>query len=188
MADPDTSLMLAFCSGDTGAFRRLVERNTGIVFGLACRYLHDHADAEDVVQDVFLKVYNAAGNYQPTAKFTTWLYRITVNASLNRIRSRKKRSDVSLESGSDGGDAAFEPAAEGSEGPSSRLEHEELEMKVRQVMAQLPENQRTAVYLRRFEEMSYEEIAQAMETTVAAVKSLLARARQTLKSQLSKYL
>jgi RNA polymerase sigma-70 factor (ECF subfamily) len=188
MVDPDTRLMLGFCAGDEGAFERLVQRNQGIVLNLAWRYLSDHAEAEDVVQDVFLKVYGASSSYEATAKFTTWVYRITVNTCLNRLRARKTRRSVPIEPITDDEESAPVLAEAHSEHPSAGLEREELEEKVREAMTRLPEAQRTAVLLRRFDELSYEEIAEVMETTVAAVKSLLARARSTLKDLLSKYL
>jgi RNA polymerase sigma-70 factor (ECF subfamily) len=188
MVDPDTQLMLAFCDGDETAFERLVRRNQGIVLNLAWRYLADHAEAEDVVQDVFLKVYNAADSYQPTAKFTTWLYRITVNTSLNRLRSRRTRQAVSIDGVAEGDDGSLGLPEPDTQPPSAQMEREELETKVREAMARLPENQRTAVLLRRFDALSYEEIAEVMATTPAAVKSLLARARSTLKDLLSKHL
>jgi RNA polymerase sigma-70 factor, ECF subfamily len=187
--DPDTKLMLDFCAGDLEAFRRLVERNQAVVFKLAARYLGDAAEAEDVAQDVFLRVHGAARDYQPSAKFTTWVYRITVNVCLNRLRSAKARPAMSLEAGGEGlGEGAFDVASTDVETPSSRLERRELESKIREALDALPEAQRAAVLLRRFDELSYEQIAEVMETTVPAVKSLLSRARQSLKSSLSKYL
>ena len=188
MTDPDTRLMLDFCAGDKGAFRELVRRNQRIVLNLAYRYLGDRGEGEDVVQEVFIRVHAAAGKYRPSAKFTTWMYRITVNVCLNHLRARRARQSVSVDSDGTDEDTASEIAAKDTEAPSARLEREELEQKVRESMEKLPESQRTAVLLRRFDELSYEEIAEVMQTTVPAVKSLLARARQTLKSYLSKYL
>ncbi len=188
-ADPDSQLMLAFCSGDLAAFRRLVERNSAVVFKLAARYLGDESDAEDVVQEVFLRVHGSAADYKPTAKFTTWVYRITVNVCLNRLRAAKARPSVSLEGlGENPEEASFDVASEGEDAPFSRIERRELEEKIRAAIAALPEAQRTALLLRRFEELSYEDIAEAMETTVPAVKSLISRARQTLKACLARYL
>ena len=189
MVDPDTQLMVNYCAGEAAAFRDLLQRNNAIVFKLACRYLGDPTEAEDVVQDVFIRVHGAARDYKPTAKFTTWLYRITVNVCLNRLRSSKVHATVSLDATPTEDDEPMAGiASEPAEAPSAKLEREELEVKVREAMACLPESQRTAVLLRRFHEMSYEEIAEVMQTTVPAVKSLLARARQTLKSMLGKYL
>jgi len=188
MPDLDTQLMLEFRAGRQTAFGELVRRNQGIVFNLACRYLGDATEGEDVVQEVFIRVYGAASGYEPTAKFTTWVYRITVNVCLNRLRARRTRQSVSLDGAGREEGATGEIAADRTEAPSARLEREELEAKVREAMEALPASQRTAVLLRRFNELSYQEIAQVMETTVPAVKSLLARARQTLKSLLSKHL
>jgi RNA polymerase sigma-70 factor (ECF subfamily) len=180
--------MLDFCKGDREAFQSLVRRNQGIVFRLAFRYLSSRADAEDIAQDVFLRVYRSADRYVPSAKFTTWIYRITVNACLNRLRSRRTKRTVSLEAVGGEADGPMEPEETPTETPAEKLQREELEQKVTEVIARLPETQRTAVLLRRFDELSYEEIAEVMETTVAAVKSLLARARHTLKDLLSKHL
>jgi len=188
MVDPDTRLMLDFVRGEPSAFRELVRRNQDMVFKLAYRYLVDHAEAEDIVQEVFLKVHGAARGYQPTARFTTWVYRITVNLCLNRLRSSRLRRSVSLEAVGEEEDFSVEVAAAEPETASGRLEREELEQKVHEAMVSLPDSQRTAVLLRRTSELSYEQIAEVMETTVPAVKSLLARARQTLKSRLAKYL
>ena len=188
MVDPDTQLMLDFCAGDLAAFGKLVRRNQKIVLNLAYRYVSDRATAEDMVQDVFLRVYGAAAKYHPSAKFTTWVYRITVNVCLNHLRSERTRRSLSLDV--DGGDdeRASDLPEPRHTPPSARLEREELEGKVREAMGNLPETQRTAVLLRRFQELSYEEIAEVMETTVPAVKSLLARARKALKSMLDNYL
>lgn len=187
MHDPDTQLMLRFQKGDLNAFRSLIVRNQRIVLNLAHKYLANRADAEDVVQDVFLKVYQAGKTYEPTAKFTTWVYRITVNVCLNRIRSARTRQAVSLDAPGEE-DRSMDVPDNPAETVGQKLEREELEAKVREAMEALPDTQRTAVLLRRFQELSYEEIAQAMETTVPAVKSLLARARQRLKELLDKYL
>jgi RNA polymerase sigma-70 factor (ECF subfamily) len=187
MADPDTELMLKFQQGDDSAFKTLITRNQRIVLNLAYKYLGNRADAEDVCQDVFLKVCRAAETYQPTAKFTTWVYRITVNACLNRIRSVQTHRNVSMDADLTGDGGGVE-LADGVDPPASQhLEQEELETKVREAMGRLPDSQRTAVLLRRFQELSYEEIARVMDTTIPAVKSLLARARQTLKTSLSRY-
>ena len=188
MLDPDTQLMLRFQKGDMSAFKTLITRNQRIVLNLAHKYLASRPDAEDVVQEVFLKVYQAAGSYKPRARFTTWVYRITVNVCLNRIRAARTRQMVSLDAAGHEEDGTMDVADNPVETASGKLEREELEVKVREAMAMLPESQRTAVLLRRFQELSYEEIARTMETTVPAVKSLLARARQRLKGLLAKYL
>ncbi len=187
--DPDTRLMLDFCAGDPSAFRRLVERNQAIVYRLAVRYLNDPAEAEDATQDVFIRVSGSVADYRPSAKFTTWVYRITVNVCLNRLRSAKARPALSLDTAVEqGGERAFDVASDPALTPSARLEREELETKIRESLAALPDAQRTAVLLRRFDDLSYEEIAKVMETTVPAVESLLFRARDTLKKTLKPFI
>ncbi len=184
--DQDTRLMVAFANGSTDAFERLVRRNQQRIFRLAKRYLVDHARAEDITQEVFVRVFKAAEDYRPTAKFSTWAYRITVNLCLNALRDRKSHGEVALESGPEGS-VPEERVAE-TVNPGEHMESEELSEVIRRAVAALPEMQRTVLLLRRYEELSYEEIAEVTGKAPSAVKSLLARARQNLKSMLGKYL
>ena len=183
--DEDTGLMLQFRDGSTDAFERLVRRNQDRVFKLARRYLSDPGRAEDVTQEVFVRVYQSAPAYKPTAKFTTWLYRITCNLCLNALRDGKVRGEVSL-SGVNLEDKALEPAE--LRDPAERLGTEELTSAINAALAALPESQRTALILRRYEELSYQEIAEAIGGTVSGVKSLLSRARQSLRESLKQHL
>ncbi len=188
--DEDTQLMVAFSGGSVGAFERLVRRNQERIFRLAQRYLRDPARAEDITQDVFIRVFHAAETYRPTAKFTTWVYRITVNLCLNALRDRRSRPEVAFESGSDesGGGGGYENIISETVNPAQQLEVEELSQAINRALETLPEGQRTVVLLRRYDELSYEEIAEVTGNTPAAVKSLLSRARQNLKSLLRKHL
>lgn len=186
LRDEDTRLMVAFGDGSQRAFERLVRRNQSRIFRLAKRYLGDHAWAEDITQDVFVRVFNAAENYQPTAKFSTWAYRITVNLCLNALRDRKGHGEVALDGGADG-NLSEELEAE-SVHPSEGMEAEELSEAVSEALSALPESQRSVLVLRRYEDLSYDEIAEVTGKPATAVKSLLARARQNLKSLLGKYL
>ena len=180
--------MLAFSGGSVGAFERLVRRNQERVFKLAQRYLKDPARAEDITQDVFIRVFHAAETYRPTAKFTTWVYRITVNLCLNALRDRKSRPEVAFESGSDESGGGYENIISETVNPAQQLEVEELSQAISRALETLPEGQRTVILLRRYDELSYEEIAEVTGNTPAAVKSLLSRARQNLKSLLRKHL
>lgn len=178
--DPDIALMLRFQKGDERAFEELVRKHTRGVLNLVYRYLGDSSRSEDVAQDVFVKVYRARKKYEPKAKFSTWLYRIAVNHCLNEIRARKSQPAGTAPIN----DLLEEPAGEH---PDSRLNRQELRQAVKAAIDALPENQRMAVILARYEDMSYEEIAETMGMSLEAVKSVLFRAKENLKQSLSKY-
>lgn len=177
-ADGDVALMLAFQQGREDAFEELVRRHRKAVLNLVYRYLGDPGSAEDVAQDVFLKVYRARASYQPAAKFTTWLYRITVNHCLNEIRGRKSRNPLPMEDVLEESSAVM---------PDDGMRQAEVREAVRHAIDSLPDNQRIAVVLSRFHEQSYDEIAEAMGVSLEAVKSLLFRARENLKEKLKSF-
>ena len=190
--DPDAVLMLRVQRGDTSAFAELVDKYKQPVINVVFRTLRDGSEAEDVAQAVFLQVYKSAHRYQPTAKFTTWLFTIARNLCLNEVRRRARHPAESLEAGfpTEGGDELqarqFEDHRTAS--PTDALLHGELEEKVRNAVAALPETQRTALALCRQEELSYEDIARVLGCSLSATKSLIHRARETLKERLKPYL
>ena len=179
-ADPDVELMLRFQKGDEPAFEELVKKHTRGVLNLVYRYLGDTSRSEDVSQDIFVKVYRARMKYEPKAKFSTWLYRIGVNHCLNEIRSRKSQPTLAAPVN----DLLEQPAGDD---PDSRVTRSELQRAVKAAIDALPENQRMAVILSRYEDMSYDEIAETMGMSLEAVKSVLFRAKENLKQALSKY-
>lgn len=185
--------------GDRGAFAELVECHQHRVVGTVARMLGgDSHDAEDIGQQVFLRVWKSAGRYEPTAKFTTWLYTITRNLVFNELRRRKNRPSSSLDAASDLGGSAGSGGFGSSDrahfedhrapSPDATLLESELQQAIDDSIATLPENQRMAIVLRRYEDLSYEEIAVALGLTVPAVKSLLFRARGVLREKLAGYL
>ncbi len=188
-ADYDVQLMLAFQKGDERSFQELVERNHARVIGLIYRFVTDAADAEDLAQEVFLRIYRARHNYKPTAKFSTWMFRIAANVSLNALRARSnRRDDVSMEQlakSHDGPQTLPDPEAPA---PDGHMQRSELQDKVREAVQELPEKQQMAVVLNKYEGMSYADIAQTLGCSTMAVKSLLARARENLKHRLVLYL
>lgn len=185
----DAALMLRVREGDGGAFTALVRRHQDRVVSLAYRYLSDASEAEDLAQEVFLRVHRARETYEPSAKFTTWLHRITVNACLNHIRGRKARGAVSGRLPDDpDGDGPAEPEDPDAPDPGDGVLRGELAAVVRRAVDELPERQRMAILLEKYQGMSYEETAAAMEMSLSAVKSLLTRARVTLKEKLEPYL
>ncbi len=182
--------MLAFQGGSAAAFTRLIERNQARVFGVIYHFLGDSSDAEDLAQEVFLRVYRTASRYVPAAKFTTWLYRIAANLSLNALRSRGKVRILPLELPDDDGHGGFrrEVVDLTTDGPGAGLDSADLEQKIIEAVGRLPDNQRIAVILSKYEHMSYEEVAKVMNCSVMAVKSLLSRGRANLRQSLARFL
>jgi len=182
----DFALMVQIAEGDHTAFRRLVERHQDAVVGTVTKMLGNHSEAEDIAQQVFLRVWKYAKRYRPDAKFTTYLFTITRNLVFNESRSRSRRKEVSA----DEREEAFNQTITASPNtqPDAAVLQAELQHKVDQAIAQLPELQRMAVILRQYEQLSYEEIANVLDLSVSAVKSLLFRARTTLRETLASYL
>lgn len=178
--DPDAQLMLAFRNGDESAFAEIFVRHRSRILNIAFRFLGDRDSAQDVAQDVFLKLYTSPGAYRPDAAFSTWLYRVTANACMDEMRKRKRSRSVFTD---DLPESAADPAAT----PEARAASSELERKVRAAIASLPEKQRLAIILQRYEGLSYQQVADVMKTSVASVESLLFRAKASLRDRLALY-
>ena len=185
--DSDAALMLRVKKGDKAVFRQLIERHQRAVINMIYRAIGDAWEAEDLAQRVFVQVYRSAARYEPTAKFTTWLFTITHNMIRNERRRRGRRPAESLEKLS----IPNAPEQTGRQFPDSRIPdpsaaamYRELQAAILAAIRALPENQRTAVLLSQFEGLSYEEIARVLHCSDSAVKSLLHRARTTLKDRL----
>ncbi len=170
---------------DERALRELIERYQGPVYTMAYRMLGNAADAEDIAQRTFIRVWKAAPTYEPDARFTTWLFTIVKNLVFNESRRRQRKPTSSLEASALQGYSAGSPPEQA---PDASLAHKELEAVVEQALGKLSPKARMAVQLRRFEEMGYEEIAHVLGMTVSATKSLLFRARRELRELLSEYL
>jgi RNA polymerase sigma-70 factor (ECF subfamily) len=186
--DPDVARMLRVQRGETGAFAELVERYWLQIFGRFCRRLGDRQEAEDLTQDVFLRVYRHRLRYRPRAKFATWLFLIADNVGRNALRARRRRARAHLacfHDGSEKGTPAANSFPDRGEPPSCRLERAELAQRVRSAVAGLAGRQRTALELYQFRHWSYSEIAAAMHMSPKAAKSLLYRARHELRTSLA---
>jgi RNA polymerase sigma-70 factor, ECF subfamily len=170
----DEELMQAVARGDLDAFEQVVLRHQHAAWSVAYRFLGDSMEAEDVVQDAFLKLLDAAPRYRPTASFRTYLYRILTRLCIDR--TRKKRPVIAEH---------IPDAADPSPGPIATLMARERDAQIRQVLDGLPSNQKTAIILRHYQGLSYSEIARVMETTVKAVEGLIGRARASLQSRLA---
>jgi RNA polymerase sigma-70 factor (ECF subfamily) len=185
-SEDDHALMRRIATGDANAFRDLVERHQKAVVGTAAKMLGGYDDAEDIAQQVFLRVWKNAKRYRPDARFTTYLFTITRNLVFNETRRRGRKKEVSADEIEEStGHLAEERAGLR---PDEQLLQEELRQAVDRAIASLPEAQRMAVVLRRYEQLPYEEIAKVLDLSVSAVKSLLFRARTALRESLADYL
>jgi RNA polymerase sigma-70 factor, ECF subfamily len=182
----DHALMERIGGGDHLAFRELVERHQNAVIGTVAKMLGSPNDAEDIAQQVFLRIWRNAKRYRPDAKFTTYLFTITRNLVFNETRRRSRKKEVSSDEREENSNQLIEDSPERQ--PDSELLQSELQSAVDAAIAALPEAQRTAVVLRRYEQLPYEDIAAVLGLSVSAVKSLLFRARTTLRESLSGYL
>ena len=182
----DVRLMRLVGQGDTGAFEELVEKHQALVAGTVARMLGSNSDVEDIAQQVFIRVWKSARRYVPRAKFTTWLLKITRNLVFNELRRSKRRPHVPLQSEPGAEDPPLKD--ETNLAPDASLLESELQRTIEEAILQLPESQRMALVLRRYEQLSYEQIAEVLDLSIPAVKSVLFRARTELRSRLSKYL
>ena len=171
LRDPDVQRMLRVQNGDESAFGELVEAYQNRLIGIFNHLLRDPDAAEDLAQEAFLRVYRARERYRPTAKFSTWLFRIANNLALNNRRSKSRRKEINLKASESG--------------PLGMNPQEQL---ARGALDTLNDRQKMALLLNKFEHMSYQDIAASMDLSVQAVKSLLTRARENLKTKLEPFL
>lgn len=181
-------LMLKVKEGDMRAFEQLVEMHQNAVVGTVARMLNNLDDAHDVAQQVFIRIWRSAPRYEPTAKFTTWLYTITRNLVFNETRRRSRRKEVSLEQETDDEHAPRSYKDHSVPGADENLVKAEFHDALDRAIAALPEKQRMAVILRGRQDLPYEDICSILKMSLPAVKSLLFRARSELRKHLSTFL
>ncbi|MBQ6157604.1 MAG: sigma-70 family RNA polymerase sigma factor [Thermoguttaceae bacterium] len=190
--DEDVRLMLAVKAGDAAAFEQLVTRHQERILSTLIHFTDSLQQAEELTQEVFLKVYEARLRYEPTAKFTTWLYRIVRNEGLNAVRHKKRHPERYLNASppadGDGANAEENLLAKSGYMPARQYDEKEEREMVRLALKSLEPRQREAILYQHVEEMDYSQIAQVMEMTVPAVKSLLYRARRRLAEILAPYM
>jgi RNA polymerase sigma-70 factor, ECF subfamily len=188
--DPDAALMLRVKEGDSGAFAELVDKYKHPIVNLAYRMLRDLVEAEDLAQSAFIQVYKSAHRYEVSSKFSTWLFTIARNLCLNEIRRRSRHPAESMDKPHP--DLEDQPLQQFEDTktftPPESVLQGELEQKIQEALAELPENQRTAILLCRQDELSYEDIARVLDCSLSATKSLIHRGRETLKQKLKPYL
>jgi RNA polymerase sigma-70 factor, ECF subfamily len=188
MARSDVQLMLDVKAGDELSFELLLHRYRTPLVHFLYRMVHDQAAAEDLAQEVFLRVYRAREQYEPSAKFTTWMFRIATNLALNAKRDgRRRQLEVSIDQPgeTDEGRAASVEVADRQPGIESELIARDRSAMIRRAVDALPEKQRAAVLLHKYQEMGYDEIAKILQCSESALKSLLFRAYETLRVQLA---
>lgn len=190
-SDPSTALMLRVRDGDAAAFEELVGLWQDRLVTLFLHHTGDHSTAEDLAQEVFLRVYRARAGYQPTAKFSTWIHTIANNVAsdLRQRAYRRLERGVPMNVSASQSGIGLEQIAVAASGqrPARQADRGELQDIVQRAIAALGDNQRMAVLLAKFEDCSYDEIAAAMGLSVPAVKSLLHRAREQLREALEPY-
>lgn len=189
--DPDVRLMLRAKGGDDGAFSQLVEKYQDRLVAVLFHLLGNQESAEDLAQEVFLRVYRNRAKYEARAKFSTWLFHIANNLASNWRRDGARRREAPLV-GSESGPLGVRPeeqllAEKSALMPARVLDRTETQRLVRAALESLSERQKMAVLLHKFEQMSYADIAAAMDLTPQAVKSLLSRARENLRSYLEPF-
>lgn len=192
LADPDVRLMLQVREGSAAAFEELMLRYQHRLVTVLEHQVGKRGQAEDLAQDVFLRVFRARHRYEPAAKFSTWLFTIANNVASNALRSQSRKREVQMAPKSHTFDdpVTLDELAQAASGlmPARQLDKAELREVVKAALATLNERQRMAVLLNKFEEMSYVDIAAAMDMTPQAIKSLLSRARENLREVLEPYL
>jgi len=186
----DLRWMQLIKGGDTEALRALIETHQRRIIGTVAKMLGDDSDAEDIAQQVFIRLWKSAGRYEPTAKFTTWLFKITRNLVFNELRRRKRHPATSLDRPLDPNEPArtLQTADPNVKAPDTALLDDEMQAAIQRAIDELPETQRMAIVLRRYEDVSYEEIGEILDLSVPAVKSVLFRARTELREKLKQYL
>lgn len=185
-SDEDTRLMLRIKTGDVVAMEELIRKHQNSVYAAVSRMLNNAPESEDIAQQVFIRIWKGASHYEPTARFTTWMFTILRNLVFNESRRQRRKPTSSADAiEEEGGLTLF---LEPSLSPDEAMEHTELQQAVDKAIAALPEKARLAVQLRRFENMPYEDIAQTLNMSISATKSLLFRARNMLKDSLKDFL
>lgn len=181
----DKELVLRVQQGDKAAYDLLVIKYQHRIIQLVNRYVKDPSEAQDVAQEAFIKAYRALGNFRGDSAFYTWLYRIAINTAKNYLVSRSRRySDYQVDV-QDAEQVENAPQLKGMDTPENLLMNDEVVSVIKTAIDKLPEEMKTAIMLREFEGLSYEEISQAMECPVGTVRSRIFRAREAIDEKLA---
>jgi RNA polymerase sigma-70 factor (ECF subfamily) len=181
-------LMARIAKGDEDAFEILVNRHQTSILNLIYRLIGDRTQARDLAQEVFLRVWQGAKTYKHEAKFTTWIYRVTANLCLNELKSARHKKWFSFRSNNEDAEKTLEETfPDGSPSAEDLLLTRERSRRISEALQSLPANQRIALVLKRYDDLSYEEIARIMGCSVSAVESLLVRAKKSLQKKLKSF-
>lgn len=185
----DSEIIQQIVQGERNMFRKLVERYQPLVFRTCMGFLHNKDDADDLAQEIFIQVYQTLSGFKGDASFSTWIYRIAVNASLNKIRKSSKSLFIQRLETVFGVEKNHEVSFQipDNENPENILIHNEHREWVQKALNSLPENQRTAIVLSKYDDLSQREIAEIMNTTEGAVEALIQRAKANLREKLSHF-
>ena len=182
--DFDAELMLRVKEGDGASFASLLEKHRTSVVHFLYRMVQNHAVSEELAQEVFLRVYRSRATYEPTAKFTTWLFRIATHLALNALRDGKnERLQQTLDD--DGSDMPVRQVSDARPTVEEEMVHQARMDEIRRAITALPDKQRAAVLMHKYEEMEYSQIAKVLNCSESAVKSLLFRAYESLRARLA---
>jgi len=178
----DEQLVNKFKEGNREAFEELVGRYEKRIYNLAYRFTGNHADAGDLAQEAFIRVYRALPKFRAESSFSTWIYKVAANVCRDELRKQRKRKSISLENMEvNQGEIAI---ADGAQSPEEVVERRDLQVRVQKYINQLSEEQRLILVLREMQNLSYEEIARVLECSLGTVKSRLSRARTALKNKM----
>ena len=183
----ESVLIARLKEGDEAAFKTIVELWQDMVYNTVLGIVQNDADAEDLTQEVFVKVYESISSFKGESKFSTWLYRIATTKALDLLRSRKRKKRFGFIKTIFGNEHIDEPQLTDFNHPGVKLENKERSAILFKAIAKLPENQKVAFTLAKLEGLSYQEISEVLNTTVSAVESLMSRARVNLKKELSDF-
>ena len=185
---PSEDLMARITEGDEYAFELLVGRHQSSILNLIYRFIGDRTQAKDLAQEVFLRVWQAAKSYEPKAKFTTWIYQITTNLCLNELKSARRWKWFRFHRSDEDNENAFEETfSDGSPNAEDLLLARERTRQISDALQSLPANQRMALVLKRYDDLSYQEIAEILGCSVSAVESLLVRGKRNLQEKMKNF-
>lgn len=183
----DGEIIRQILQGDRNIYRTLVERYQPLVFRTCMGFLHNKDDADDLTQDVFIQAYQSLSTFKGDASFSTWIYRIAVNASLNKVRKTSKSFILQQIETVFGSKKSKDPSISDTENPENILIQNEHKAWIQKALNSLPENQRTAIVLSKYDDLPQKEIAEIMNTTEGAVEALIQRAKANLRIKLSSF-
>jgi RNA polymerase sigma-70 factor (ECF subfamily) len=183
--DPDAQLMLRVRDGDEESFRVLLEKHRNSLVHFLYRMVQEQAVSEELAQEVYLRIYRSRATYEPTARFTTWMFRIATHLAINWLRDQKNERTQERLDEDRGSDTPVREVADRKPSVEQRMVFQARMQEIRDAIAKLPEKQRAAVLMHKYEEMEYSQIAGVLECSESAVKSLLFRAYETLRAKLA---